>query len=162
MRRAFILDLSTHGQAAKDLSVGGVFIENASVDFDDECHIILRAGSEDLTVTARAVQILEGGAGFQIEGMNRELRERIATLVDLAMHSDLDRKKTLPHSLAKLEAAKRSAAGSIPPETRRSARVAAGSISPILGLAPTQQDDALGDKIRAAKLALDREKETDD
>ncbi|HTL36868.1 MAG TPA: hypothetical protein VL326_27220 [Kofleriaceae bacterium] len=152
MRRAFILDLVVEGRAAEDLSAGGVFIPNASVEFDDECQIILRAGGEDMTVEARAVQILDTGAGFQIEGITPELRLRIAALVELAKHAslDLERKKTLTRSLAG-EAGRRPA-GSIPPSTRRSsARVAEGSISPILAFAPTQQGAPLADKARSAQ-----------
>jgi len=157
MRHAFILDLTADERAATDLSAGGVFIPNATVDFDDECHIVLRAGTEDITVIARAVQITEAGAGFQIEGLNRELRERINNLITLAKHVnlDLERKKTL-------DAIRRPPAGSIPPHNRRSAaRMAEGSISPIVAFAPTQEDASLGDKARSAlKLAADPD--TDD
>src|SRR5215204_2469242 len=106
MRHAFVLDLVAHEHAANDLSVGGVFIPNATVGFDDECHIVLRAGFEDVTVVARAVQITDAGTGFQIEGMTRELRQRIAALLALAKHANLDlqRKKTLTRSLASTEA----------------------------------------------------------
>jgi hypothetical protein len=144
VRRAFIVDLAVEERAATDLAVGGVYIPNATVEFDDECHIVLRAGAEDVTVVARAVQITELGAGFQIEGMTRELRERIAALVELAKHVnlDLERKKTLTHSLAAAEATRRVAAGSISPINRRGVerRMAGGSISPIVAVAPTDPD----------------------
>jgi hypothetical protein len=157
MRRAFILDLVVEGRAAEDLSAGGVFIPNASVDFDDECQIILRAGGEDLLVEARAVQILDAGAGFQIEGMTPELRDRIAALIELAKHADLDIQRTKTMS--------RVPSASIPPDTRRGgARVAQGSISPILAYAPTQQGAPLADKARTAAKAAraDTENDTDD
>lgn len=165
MRRAFIVDLAVEGRAADDLSAGGVFIQNAFVEFDDECHIVLRAGGAEVTVIARAVQILDAGVGFQIEAMTRELRERISALVELAKHVnlDLERKKTLTRSLANIEA-RRSAAGSIPPGVRRGAvRMAEGSISPILGLAPTQDGESLASKARSARGRADTESdETDD
>jgi hypothetical protein len=170
MRRAFILDLVVEGRAADDLSAGGVFVPNAFVEFDDECQIVLRAGGDEVTVDARAVQILDGGAGFQIE-MTPQLRERISALITLAKHHvDLDRKKTLTRVLAD-EGTRRVATGSIPPTPRRSAaRVAEGSISPILAFAPTQDGEALADKARTAKLSVDKrgradtenEPETDD
>ena len=150
MRRAFILDLVVEGRAAEDLSAGGVFIPNASVEFDDECQIILRVGEQDVTVEARAVQILDEGAGFQIEGITPELRQRLTALVELAKHAvlDLERKKTLTRA----GDPGRRPAGSIPPSTRRSsARVAEGSISPILAFAPTQQGAPLADKARSAQ-----------
>jgi hypothetical protein len=160
VRRAFIVDLSSEAGAAADLSVGGVFIPNASVDFDDECQIVLRAGAEDVTVIARVVHITEAGAGFQIESMTGELRERIAALVELAKHVDLDleRKQTLTRALA--ETTERRAAGSMPPINRR---MAEGSISPVVAAIPTQRDESLAEKIRAA-LAADAEPrgETDD
>jgi hypothetical protein len=153
VRRAFVLDLVADERAANDLSVGGVFIPTATVDFDDECHIVLRAGSHDVKVIARAVHITEAGAGFQIEGMTRELRERIAALITVAKHMNLDlqRKKTL--TLAATDASRRTAAGSIAPSTRRGARIAMGSISPIVAFAPTQHDETLADKARAAEAA---------
>ena len=161
MRRAFIVDLSVEAGAAADLSVGGVFIPNASVDFDDECQIVLRAGSEDITVEARAVQITEAGVGFQIE-MTSELRARIAALIELAKHVnlDLERKKTLTRSLADTESTVRRAAGSVPPINRR---MAEGSISPVVAAMPTLRDESLAEKIRAA-LAADAKPsdETDD
>jgi hypothetical protein len=162
MRRAFVLDLSVDQRAVNDLPIGGVFIPNATVDFDDECHIVLRAGPQDVTVVARAVQVTEDGAGFQIEGMTRELRDRIAALVALAKHAtlDIERKPTLTRSLAAAEPIHRAAAGSIPPINRRSARIAEGSISPIVAFAPTQRDEALADKARAAQIAADTD--TDD
>jgi hypothetical protein len=171
MRRAFILDLVVEGRAADDLSAGGVFVPNAFVEFDDECQIVLRAGGEEVTVDARAVQILDEGAGFQIESMTPELRNRISALVTLAKHHvDLDRKKTLTRVLAD-EATRRVATGSIPPTPRRSAaRVAEGSISPILAFAPTQDGEGLAAKARSAKISADKrgradtesEPETDD
>src|SRR5437867_1130241 len=100
MRHVFIVDLAADRRAADDLSAGGVFIPEASVGFDDECHIVLRAGAEDLTVVARPVLVTEAGAGFQIEGMVGELRERIAALVAVAKHADVARKTTLTRSLA--------------------------------------------------------------
>jgi hypothetical protein len=142
-----------------------VFIPNADVDFDDECHILLRAGHEDITVIARAVQVTEEGVGFQIVGMTRELRDRIAALVTLAKHVDLDRKKTLTRWLAGTEPSRRAAAGSVPPLTARrgAARVADGSISPIAAFAPTQRDEVLSEKVRAARRAAEAELEdTDD
>ena len=163
MRRAYIVDLAVEDRAAADLSVGGVFIPNATVNFDDECHIVLRAGTEDVTVVARAVQITETGAGFQIEGMTRALRTRIAALVELAKHVnlDLERKKTLTHPLAAIETIRRAAHGSIAPSNRPERRMAEGSISPIVAFAPTQDATSLADKARAAKLAADRS-DTDD
>jgi hypothetical protein len=137
VRRAFILDLTAEERVASDLSVGGVFVPNATVDLDDECRIILRAGDEDVTVDARVVQITETGAGFQIEGMTDKLRERISALVELAKHVnlDLERKKT--------EAIRRAPVGSIPPVSRRGGRIAEGSISPIVVAAKdgTESDD---------------------
>jgi len=167
MRHAFVLDLVADERAANDLSAGGVFIPNATVTFDDECHIVLRAGAEEVTVVARAVQITEAGAGFQIEGMTRELRVRIAALVIQAKHvsADLQRKPTLTRSLAATEAPPpRTAAGSIAPGTRRGARIAEGSISPIVAFAPTQRDEALANKARSAQIAAepDPDDDTDD
>jgi hypothetical protein len=163
MRHAFVLDLVADERAASDLSVGGVFIPNATVNFDDECHIVLRAGTEDLTVVARAVQITEEGAGFQIEGMTRELRVRIAALLIQAKHVSLDlqRKATLTRSLAATEG-RRTAAGSVAPSSRRGARIAAGSISPITAIAPTQRDEALADKARSAQIAADTDTDVGD
>jgi hypothetical protein len=164
MRHAFVLDLVVDERAATDLPVGGVFIPNATVDFDDECHIVLRAGTVDVTVIARAVQITEEGAGFQIEGMTPELRERIAALLTLAEHVnlDLERKKTVTRSLAAIDAARRTAAGSVAPTTRRSARIAEGSISPIVAFAPTQHE-SLADKARSEQVAAtDTDAEPDD
>jgi hypothetical protein len=161
MRHAFVLDLVADERAASDLSVGGVFIPNATVDFDDECHIVLRAGSEDVKVIARAVQITEAGIGFQIEGMTRELRERIAALLALAKHVSLDLHNTVTRSLAATDANRRTAAGSIAPRSTRSARIAQGSISPIVAFAPTQRDEALADKARSAQRALDSDTDTD-
>jgi hypothetical protein len=166
MRHAFVLDLVVDEHAANDLPVGGVFIPNATVDFNDECHIVLRAGFEDVTVVARAVQITEAGVGFQIEGMTRELRDRIAALLAVAKHVNLDlqRKKTLMRSLAATEPTRRTAAGSIAPSSRASARIAQGSISPIAAFAPTQRDDTLADKARSAQVAADSDtdRDTDD
>jgi hypothetical protein len=164
MRRAFVIDLDVDKRAGDDLSAEGVFIPDADVEFDDECHILLRAGHEDITVIARAVQVTDEGAGFQIVGMTPELRERIASLVALAKHVDLDRKKTLNRWLAGTESSRRAAAGSIPPDTRRgAARVAQGSISPIVAFAPTQQDEAFADKARSAQRAAKTDdSDTDD
>ena len=162
MRHAFVLDLLADDRAASDLRVGGVFIPNATVELDDECHIVLRAGAEDVTVVARAVQITDAGAGFHIEGMTPELRERIAALIT----HGLERKKTLTRSLAATETTRRTAAGSIVPNTRRGARIADGSISPVLALAPTQHDERLADKARSAQVAAradtDSDTDTDD
>jgi hypothetical protein len=161
MRRAFIVDLDVDRRAGDDLSAEGVFIPDADVEFDDECHILLRAGNEDVTVIARAVQVTDEGAGFQIVGMTPELRERIASLVTLAKHVDLDRKKTLNRWLAGTESSRR-AAGSIPPNNRRgAARVAQGSISPIVAFAPTQRGEALADKARSAQIAADTDVDPD-
>jgi hypothetical protein len=167
VRRAFIVDLAVEDRAAADLSVGGVFVPNATVNFDDECQIVLRAGTEDVTVAARAVQISEAGAGFQIEDMTPALRERIASLLTLAKHVnvDLERKKTLTRTRAHAptEELRRAANGSIAPSNRRNAdrRMAEGSISPIVAFAPTQSDEAFAEKIRAAHLAADAKKSDD-
>lgn len=162
MRRAFVLDLAADDNATAHLAVGGVFIPNASVDFDDECHIVLRAGDEDVTVAARAVQITEAGVGFQIE-LTDELRERIAALVALARHGDLGtRTATLTRSLA----TNRAAVGSIPPLNRRGAdrRMAEGSISPLVAAMPTLRDEELAAKVRSALSAhnTDPDVDTDD
>ncbi len=155
------MDLAVEDRAAADLSVGGVFVPNATVNFDDECQIVLRAGSEDITVVARAVQITESGAGFQIEGLTPALRQRIASLLTLAKHVnvDLDRKKTLTRTraYAPTEEMRRAANGSIAPLTVRipERRMAVGSIAPIVAFAPTQSDEAFAEKIRAAKRAAD-------
>jgi hypothetical protein len=164
VRHAFILDLGIEERAANDLSVGGVFIPNASVDFDDECHIVLRAGAQEVSVVARAVQVTEDGVGFQIEGMTRELRERIATLIALAKHGNIDlpRKATLTGPTAGGDALRRPAIGSIPPSNRRpDRRVAQGSLSPLVAFAPTQSDEALADKARSAQLAADNDDDDD-
>jgi hypothetical protein len=154
VRRAFVLDLTADETATTHLAVGGVFIPNATVEFDDECHIVLRAGDEDVTVIARAVQITEGGAGFQIERMTDELRARIEALVMLAQRADhTGRAPTLPRSLSATDA-QRSAAGSIPPINQRAERrMAEGSISPIVASLPTQRDETLAAKVRAALSA---------
>ena len=164
MRRAFILDLDVDDRAVNDLLAGGVFIRDATVDFDDEVHIMLRAGDNDVIVVARAVQVTEEGAGFQIEGMTRELRERIAALVALAKHVDGDqeRRKKFARASTATDAIRRAAAGSIPPSVRRAARVADGSLSPIAALAPTQRDEALAEKARSAQIAAETDTDTDD
>lgn len=153
--RAFIVDLAIEERAATDLSAGGVFIPNATVDLDDQCHIVLRAGLEDVTVVARAVQITETGAGFQIEGMTGALRARLVALVELAKHVDLEREKT--RSLASIGPVRRAAQGSISPSNRRGSerRTADGSISPIVAFAPTQRDDMLSDQARVARPVPD-------
>jgi hypothetical protein len=149
MRRAFIVDLTTADRFEKDLEVGGIYIPGATVDLDDECHVVLRAGTDEITVTARVVLVDDDGAGFEIEGLTPELRSRIVSLVES--------KKTVTRTLAEADATRRHPAGSIAPATRRPdvRRAAQGSISPITAFAPTQQDDALADKAAAARRAAD-------
>lgn len=149
MRRAFIVDLATADRFEKDLEVGGIYIPGATVDLDDECHVVLRAGSDEITVTARVVLVDDDGAGFEIEGLTPELRRQIVTLVES--------KKTVTRTLAEAEATRRRPDGSIAPGTRRPdlRRTAQGSISPITAFAPTQQDESFADKAAAARRAAD-------
>jgi hypothetical protein len=144
MRRAFIVDLTSGNRFAKDLEVGGIYVPGATVDLDDECHVVLRAGTDEITVTARVVLVDEEGAGFEIEGLTRELRQQISALVDNSKHVvDLERNKTATRALAETDPTRRRAAGSIVPATRLGdgRRIAQGSISPTTAVAPTRADE---------------------
>jgi hypothetical protein len=154
---AFVVDISGVARAAQDLSAGGVYVPEASVALDQECRILLRAGDAEVMVRARAVLVTEEGAGFQIEEITTELRERIAALVELAKDGGLGRRKTLTRALADGEAMRRSPAGSIPPTTHpaRARRIAQGSLSPLVALAPTQRDETLAQKARLAQQSDD-------
>ena len=165
MRRAFIVDLTRADRFARDLEVGGIYIAGATVELDDECHVVLRAGTSEISVRARVVLIDDEGAGFEIEGLTPELRKQIFALVEVSKYVvDLERKKTLTRALADTDATRRRAAGSIAPGTRITPgarlsdgrRAAQGSISPITAIAPTQQDDSLAEKAATAtRLAAD-------
>lgn len=157
MRRAFIVDLTTADRFAKDLEVGGIYIPGATVDLDDECQVVLRAGTEEIRVSARVVLVDDEGAGFEIEGLTPELRKQIISLVEISKYVvDLQRTKTLTGALAETDAARRRPIGSIPPVTRRAAQ---GSISPITAFAPTQQDESLAETAAAARSAADEDDE---
>lgn len=135
MRRAFIVDLATADRFEKDLEVGGIYIPGAAVDLDDECHVVLRAGTDEITVTARVVLVDDDGAGFEIEGLTPELRKNIVSLVES--------NKTVTRTLAEAEATRRRPEGSIAPGTRRLdlRRAAQGSISPITTARRDDDDD---------------------
>ena len=153
MKHAFVVDIAADPRCMRDLEVGGVYIAGATVKFDDVCHLVLRAGNEELTVAARAVLVTEDGVGLQIEALTTETRARIAALVEIAKYVDLERKQTL-------DKIRRAPASSIAPNPR--ARVANGSISPITAYAPTQEGEHLADKARTAKNAADDDDESDD
>ena len=137
----------------RDLEVGGVYIAGAAVEFDDQCHLVLRAGTEELSVQARAVLVTDDGVGLQIEELTGEVRARIAALLEIAKYVDLERKQTL-------DKLRRSPASSIAPTPR--ARVANGSISPITAYAPTQEGERLAGNARAAQNAAGDDDESDD
>ncbi|HEX5063842.1 MAG TPA: hypothetical protein VFV99_30895 [Kofleriaceae bacterium] len=165
MRRAFLVDLTTADRFAKDLEVGGIYISGATVNLDDECHVVLRAGTDEIRVSARVVLVNEEGAGFEIEALTHELRNQIRALVDISKHLvSLERRKTLTRALAESDPMRRRAAGSIAPGTRLGdgRRVAQGSISPIAAFAPTQEDDSLAKKAAAAQIAADDDDDVDD
>jgi hypothetical protein len=136
MRHAFIVDIAESSRAVRDLSAGGVFVADAHVELQDVCNVILRAGAAELCVEARVVLVTEEGAGLQIDGFTSDMRERIASLVEIARLLDLERRKTLTGSLASF--AGRRPHGSIPPATRPagSHRLASGSIAP-----PSRDED---------------------
>lgn len=164
MRRAFIVDLTSGERFAKDLEVGGIYIAGATADLDDECRVVLRAGTEEIRVTARVVLVDDEGAGFEITDITPELRKQIVSLVDISKYLfDLERKKTITRALAETDETRRRAAGSIAPDTRRAdgRRVAQGSISPITAFAPTQQDESLAKKAAAAQSAADDDGDDD-
>jgi hypothetical protein len=158
MRSAFLVDLTSGDRFAKDLEVGGIYIPGATGELHDECHVVLRAGTDEISVTARVVLVDEEGAGFEIEGLTRELRKQISGLVEISKHAvDLERKKTITRTLAETDPTRRRALGSIAPATQRGdgRRVAQGSISPITALAPTQEDDSLANQATAPRVAAD-------
>jgi hypothetical protein len=158
MLRAFIVDLTTGDRFAKDLEVGGIYIPGATVDLNDVCHIVLRAGSDEITVTARVVLVDEDGAGVEIEGLTPELRKQIGSLLEISKYV-VANKQTLTRTLADTDPMRRRAAGSIAPGTRLGdgRRAAQGSISPITAFAPTQQDDSLAEQAAAARVAADQD-----
>ena len=131
MRHAFIVDIAASARAVRDLSAGGVFVADAEVALEDVCNVILRAGTTELRVVARVVLVTDEGAGLEIDGLTNETRQRIAELVEIAQHLDLERRKTLTGLLA-TEAGRRRPLGSLPPENRRVGghRLATGSIAP--------------------------------
>ena len=129
MRHAFVLDIAADLRAVRDLSAGGVFVANAEVQLEDECSLILRAGTVELRVVARVVLVTEEGAGLEIVELTSETRQRIAELVE---HLDLVPAKTLTGELAS-RGVRRKPDASFPPRTRRNSgshRLASGSIAP--------------------------------
>ena len=165
MRRLFLVDLTSADRFAKDLEVGGIYIPDATVNLDDECHVVLRAGTQEIRVTARAVLVNDEGAGFEIEALTPELRKQILALVDISKYLiSIERKQTLTRVLAESDPGRRRAAGSIAPGTRagEGRRVAQGSISQITAFAPTQEDEALARKAAAARIAANDDDDDDD
>src|SRR6476646_7683735 len=90
MKHAFVVDITADPRCMRDLEVGGVYIAGAAVAFDDLCHLVLRAGTEELSVQARAVLVTDDGVGLQIEELTGEVRARIAALVEIAKYVDLE------------------------------------------------------------------------
>jgi hypothetical protein len=162
MGRAFFVEV-TDERTARDLEAGGVYIPDAVVDLDEECRVVLRAGSRETTVTARAVMISEDGAGFEIH-LTGEVRNQIAALVEISKHTDLERKTTITGTLAATQEGRRVPASSVAPATRVGSgqRVAQGSISPLTAFAPTQQDNKLEENARTARRAAARDPDEDD
>jgi len=74
------LDLASDHRLARDLVAGGVFVPDCTVQINQDCDLVIRAGVHELTVPARVVWI-DGvrGAGLQLE-CNAEMKLQIAAL----------------------------------------------------------------------------------
>src|SRR5690242_7696213 len=81
-RPTVILELAGDDALARDLVAGGVFVPGCTVKFNEDCELVVRAGGEEVRVTATVVWV-DGtrGAGLQLVGCDAALKQRIAALV---------------------------------------------------------------------------------
>ena len=87
MRRTIVLELTGDANLGKDLvATGGVFAAGASIRLDEECNLVLRAGSEELRLVARAVLVNDRGAGLEIVGRTSQVRDQIEAFVRIASY----------------------------------------------------------------------------
>src|SRR5438105_1643370 len=98
MRRTIVLDLTGEARLGKDLvATGGVFVADAAIRLDEECNLVLRAGSEELRLVARAVLVNERGAGLEIVGRTSQVRDQIEAFARIATYLVVMREdKTTP------------------------------------------------------------------
>jgi len=76
------IELAADGQHARDLAAGGVFAPGCALGLNEECALIVRGTGGALRVHARVVFLDPGrGAGLELLGFGREMKERLAALV---------------------------------------------------------------------------------
>ncbi len=76
-----VIELAGDAQFARDLEVGGVFVPGCSLRLAEECDLVVRGASLQLSLPARVVYVEhQRGAGLELIGFSNELKARLAEL----------------------------------------------------------------------------------
>jgi len=77
-RPQVVLDLADNDTLARDLAAGGVFAPGCSEPLGTDCELIVRAGGDELVLSARVVFVDPRGAGLELVGVDLE---KLATML---------------------------------------------------------------------------------
>lgn len=65
-RQTVVLEVGQDPRLARDLAAGGVFVPGCTLQMNDECELVVRGASGELTVSAKVVWVDGNGAGMQL------------------------------------------------------------------------------------------------
>ena len=79
MSQTVILEVGGDPRLARDLAAGGVFVPGCTLQLNEECQLVVRSASGELSVAARCVWVDGNGAGLQL-AIDADTKRQLAEL----------------------------------------------------------------------------------
>jgi hypothetical protein len=86
-RPTVVVELEQEPRFAQDLLAGGVFVSGCALELNQDCELVVRGASGELSLPARVVYVdPEKGAGLELVGFGPTIKERIAAIAVVPEH----------------------------------------------------------------------------
>lgn len=79
MSQTVVLEVGGDPRLARDLAAGGVFVPGCTLQLNEECQLVVRGASGELSVAAKCVWVDGNGAGLQL-AIDADTKRRLAEL----------------------------------------------------------------------------------
>lgn len=150
MGRTIYLELLAGSRMANDLSVGGLFVNDKTLELQEQCEIIVFNDGGQLELPSKAVYLDgNGGVGLEVIGFDDAIRARITALLEAGTAAAAEA------AAAEADAAPAMATGSA--ELELAADAATGSAEHALDLDAASELELVPEATGSAEHALDAE-----